>query len=77
MSTSKVDSEKRVVLPDGKPGEVYEIQQQDAGRYLLVRLERPEPGRRLSRTDCLKAIEAAPLTQTLSWEQLRELTREP
>jgi hypothetical protein len=38
MSTAKVDAKKRIVLPSGKPGEVYDVQQQADGRVMLVRL---------------------------------------
>jgi len=77
MSTSKVDSKKRIVLPNGKPGDVFEIQQQAEGRLLLVRLERPEPDERMSRKACMEAMQNAPLRPTIPWEQLRQLTREP
>ncbi len=77
MSTSKMDSKKRIVLPGGQPGDVFDIQQQDNGRYLLVRLERPESREHMSREACLDAIDAAPLRPAMSWEQLRQLTREP
>jgi hypothetical protein len=46
--TTKADSKKRVVLPRAKPGEIYDVQQQGEGRYLLVRLERPEPRPRMT-----------------------------
>lgn len=77
MSTSKVDAKKRVVLPGGNPGDIFDIQQQGEGRYLLVRLEKPEVPARLSRNACLKAMREAPLRPTMSWEELRKLTREP
>ena len=75
--TSKTDSKKRVVLPRAEPGEVYDVQEQGEGRYLLVRLERPEPEQPMSRQDCLRAIEENPLRPGMSWEELRSLTREP
>jgi bifunctional DNA-binding transcriptional regulator/antitoxin component of YhaV-PrlF toxin-antitoxin module len=77
MSTSKVDSKKRIVLPNGRPGDVFDIQQEADGRFVLVRLQKPERGRQMSRAECLKAMRAAPLRPTVSWEELRELTREP
>jgi hypothetical protein len=77
MSTSKVDSKKRIVLPNGRPGDVFDIQQQADGRFLLVRLEKPENNRRMSRAECLQAMRAAPLSPTMTWEELRGLTREP
>lgn len=77
MSSSKVDSKKRIVLPNGCPGDVFDIQQQSEGRLLLVRLEKPEPPHRKSRQACLEAMRTAPLRPTKTWKELRELTREP
>ena len=77
MSTATVDAKKRVVLPSGRAGDVYEVQKQDEGHLLLVRLERPDPPRRLSREACLDAMRRAPLRPKLTWEQLRQQTREP
>lgn len=77
MSISRVDSKKRVVLPNSKPGDVYDVQQQDEDRVVLVRVTVPEPPPRMSRKACLDAIKKSPLRLTMSWEQLRNLTREP
>ena len=77
MSISKVDAKKRIVLPGGRPGDVFDVQQQAEGRFLLVRLEKPEPAERLSRRACIEAMRKAPLRPTMTWEQLRQLTREP
>ena len=76
MSTSTVDAKKRIVLPGGRPGDVFDIQQQAEGRFLLIRLEKPEPTERMSRQACIEAMRKAPLRLTMSWEKLRELTRE-
>ncbi len=77
MSISKVDSKKRIVLPDGRPGDVFDIQQQAEGRFLLIRLEKPERAERMSRKTCMEAMRKAPLQPTMTWEKLRQLTREP
>ncbi len=77
MSTSKVDSKKRIVLPNGRPGDVFDIQQQAEGRFVLIRLEKPEQSARMSRAECLEAMNGSPLRPTMSWDELRELTREP
>jgi bifunctional DNA-binding transcriptional regulator/antitoxin component of YhaV-PrlF toxin-antitoxin module len=77
MSTSTVDSKKRIVLPGSRPGDVFDIQQQREGRFLLVRLEKPERTERLSKEACIEAMRNAPLRPTMAWEQLRKLTREP
>ena len=76
MSTSKVDSKKRIVLPNGRPGDVFDIQRQAEGRLLLVRLEKPERDGKMSRAECLEAMRSSPLQPTMTWEELRELTRE-
>jgi hypothetical protein len=77
MSTYKVDTKKRIVLPAGRPGDVFDIQQQAEGRFLLIRLEKPESSKQMSKKACLEAMRKAPLRPTLTWEKLREMTREP
>ena len=77
MSISILDSKKRIVLPNGRPGDVFDIQQQAEGRFLLIRLEKPERAKRMSRRACMEAMHKSPLRPTMMWEKLRELTREP
>ena len=77
MSTTTVDAKKRVVIPPARPGDVFDIQKQSEGCFLLVRMERPEPATHKSRRECLSAIDASPLQPRMPWEQLRRLTREP
>lgn len=76
MSTSKVDSKKRITLPNSKPGDIYEIQHQADGRILLIRLEVPSQPRKMTREECLEAMQKNPLRPTVPWEALRKLTRE-
>ena len=75
--TTRADSKKRIVLPAASPGDVFDIQNHGDGRFTLVRLARPEPKARLTRTQCLQAIAAAPLHPKMDWATLRRLTREP
>lgn len=77
MSTCIVDSKKRIVLPSGRPGEVFDIRRQDEQHFLLVRLQRPEPPKGITRKACLRAMRKAPLRPRMRWEELRRLTREP
>ena len=77
MPTTIVDKKKRVVIPVAHPGDIFDVQQQGEGRFLLVRLIRPEPKVRISRAASLRAMAAAPLCQKIGWEELRRLTREP
>lgn len=74
---TKADSKKRIVLPRARPGDVFDVQEQEEGRYLLVRLEPPEPKTSLSREDCLRAMDERPLRLGTTWEELRRVTREP
>ena len=76
MSTSTVDTKKRIVLPAGRPGDVFDIQQQAEGRILLIRLEKPKHSKRMSKKTCMAAMRKAPLRPAMTWEKLRELTRE-
>jgi hypothetical protein len=78
MSISIVDSKKRIVLQSGQPGDVFEIQQQADGRFLLIRLEKPERAvRRMTKKASIEAMRKAPLRSTMTWDKLRQLTREP
>jgi len=77
MSISTVDAKKRIVLQGGRPGDVFDIQQQAEGRFLLIRLEKPERAVRMTKRACMEAMRKAPLRSTMTWEKLRELTREP
>ena len=74
---TKADGKKRVVLPAARPGDVFDIQQKGEGQFLLVRLQRPEPKPRMSRSTCLRAIAASPLRPRMGWDTLKGLTREP
>ena len=77
MKTARADTKKRVVLPGAKPGDVFDVQRDGEERYVLVRLHRPIEKPAMNRKDCLEAIGRSPLCPTLSWNELRQLTREP
>jgi hypothetical protein len=75
--TATTDAKKRIVLPAARPGDVFDVQRHGEGRYVLLRLERPEPGGKMTREQCLRAMAGAPLRPTMNWAALRDLTREP
>ena len=78
MSISIVDSKKRIVLQSGQPGDVFEIQQQTEGRFVLIRLEKPKRAvHRMTKKASMEAMRKAPLRSTMTWDKLRQLTREP
>jgi hypothetical protein len=66
--TTKADGKKRVVLPEARPGDVFDVQRKGEGQYLLVRLASPQPRERMSRAECLRAIAAQPLKPSMDWE---------
>lgn len=75
--TTKADVKRRIVLPGAEPGDVYDVQRRSDGTLLLVKLQLPEQREKVSREECLAAMEAAPLHPSMSWEELAALTREP
>lgn len=77
MPISTVDAKRRVILRTARPGDVFDIQSQGEGRLLLVRLEPPTPGPRMSMARCLEAIAAAPLRPKMTSDSLKAVTREP
>ena len=77
MSISIVDSKKRIVLQNARPGDVFDVQQQAKGRFVLIRLEKPERSARMTKKACRESMRKAPLRPTMTWEKLRQLTREP
>lgn len=78
MSTQELDSEKRIVLPEGQPGDVFEIHPQGEGSFLLVRQVQPEASvKKKTREEIRQAIRNSRIRMTMSWEELREITREP
>lgn len=77
MSTTIADQKRRVVLPGVQPGDVLSVSRDPAGRLLLVRLLPEKPKRRPPAHQVAKAMRASPLRTTLSWNELKRLTREP
>ena len=76
MRVRIVDSKRRIVLGATRPGQAFGVAEESDGRIVLTRLEpvRSTPG--MSFDECRAAIAAAPLRPALSWDELREVTRE-
>ena len=72
-----VDSKRRIVLGAARPGEAFSVAEESDGRFVLTRLEPVSSTRRMSFDEGRAAIEAAPLRPALTWDELREVTREP
>ena len=77
MKAVRADTKRRVVTPGARPGDIFDIQRQGDERYVLVRLHRPTEAPRMTREACIEAMSQSPLNPTLSWEELRGITREP
>ena len=76
MKAVRADPKRRVVIPGARPDGIFDVQRQGEERFVLVRLDRSPEAPRMSREACLDAMLRSPLTPTLSWEQLRRITRE-
>lgn len=76
MKIAIVDAKRRLTLPGARPGDAYVIHAPAPGNYELAKVI---PAVRQKRTaeqvDAL--LDSAALTPKMSWEQLRQLTREP
>ncbi len=74
--TTTADAKKRVVIGGANPGDVFDVQKQADGLFLLVRMIKPELNNRTNRSTCLSAIKESPLHPKMHWNELRQLTRE-
>ena len=77
MKAVRADPKRRVVIPGARLGDIFDVQRQGEERFVLVRLHRFPVAPRMSREACLDAMSRSPLNPTLSWEQLRRITRGP
>lgn len=77
MAVRVVDSKRRIVLGGARPGQAFSVTAVSDGRIVLTRVEPVRTTQRMSFDECRDAIEAAPLHPAVSWDELRELTREP
>jgi hypothetical protein len=69
-----VDEHKRVILPQAKPGDVFEVEARSDGAILLTRVEqRQKP----TREQVQKALDNWSAKTDMTWEELRQMTREP
>lgn len=76
MKVQTIDTKRRLVLPGAKPGECYAVREARPGHYelaIVIPASRPKPTP--EELDALLA--SAALTPKMSWEELRNLTREP
>ena len=77
MTVRVVDAKRRIVLGAARPGQAFSVAEESDGRIVLTRLEPVRRTPTLGLDECRAAIEAAPLRPAFSWDELREMTREP
>jgi hypothetical protein len=76
MKTTTVDGKRRLVLPGSQPGETYAVREASPGHYELSKvIPAPRPKPTAKQIEALLA--SAALAPKMSWEELREHTREP
>jgi hypothetical protein len=71
------DSKRRVLMPGARPGDVFACEDEGNGHFLLVRLNKPAPPKKKTRAEIRKAIANSKMEFDMSWEELRQMTREP
>ena len=76
MKTTTVDAKRRLVLPGAQPGETYAVREASPGHYELAKVI-PAPRSRPTPEELDALLTSAALTPKMSWEELREITREP
>ena len=75
--TITADSKKRVVIPWAKVGDVFACEQRDENHFSLARLNPPPPPKKKTKAQVLHAIKNSKMKFDMTWEDLREMTREP
>ena len=76
MKVVKVDSKKRIVLSDSKPGDLMAVEETADGTYTLTQVRLPAR-KRMSKSAVQRAMTEKPVDMSVSWEELRKQTREP
>ena len=76
MSKLRVDAEHRILLPGSQPGEVFDVERRPDGGYVLARLDAFAPKQLRTEDEVRRAMEESPLNLTMTWEELRKITRE-
>jgi len=75
--TITADSKKRVVIPWVKPGDVFTCVQQDENHFHLSRLNPAPPPQKKTKAQIRHAILHSKMKFDVTWDELRQLTREP
>ena len=71
-----VDTKRRLVLPGAAPGEAYTVNEAAPGHYELSKvIPAPRPKPTAEELDAL--LTTAALTPKMSWQELRNFTRDP
>lgn len=76
MKTMKADSKRRVILPGSKPGDIFAVRSHQGNEMVITKLEQPKPGNKPTKEQIEHALAQMHEGQTLSWEELRAMTRE-
>jgi hypothetical protein len=75
--TITADNKKRVVIPWAKAGDVFACEQRDENHFSLARLNPPPPPKKKTKAQIRHAILHSKMKFDMTWEELREMTREP
>lgn len=76
MKITTIDTKRRLVLPGAQPGETYAVRESSPGHYELSKVI-PAPRPKPTAEELEAILASANLAPKMSWEELREITREP
>jgi hypothetical protein len=76
MSVARLDAKRKLEVPGGEPGQLFRIEEQGSGRFVIERVAEPERKKKTAE-QIIAAIKANPICPNMTWEELRAMTREP
>ncbi len=74
--TTVIDSERRIVLPTGNPGDKFDVRRLEDGSIVLMPVLFSAKQTRWTRSRCIQEIDQSPLLPRMDWETLRAVTRD-
>jgi hypothetical protein len=71
-----VDDQRRLVLPQAEPGEVFQIESQADGKILLIPVSLAGSHKKPTREEIRRALDNVSAKCDMTWEEIRAMTRD-
>jgi hypothetical protein len=75
MKTVTTDQKRRIVVPNAEPGEIYQVREIEPGHLELTKMI-PAPRQGIDPGELKERLAQQGLTPAMSWESLKQKTRE-